>query len=368
MSLIVACVCIVIAYITTLPLHCDPPRAWYQGSLIYEIFPGSFQDSNSDGVGDIKGIISRIDYFESIGARAVRLNPIFKSEHYPEHFDRIVNLTNIDPSLGSMVEFQVLVNTLHQRNISVILDLPIFPFLKHFSLQETRTKHLSNQQNPVDSKKQMHHVILNNHILNSSMNKSSYTTDIIASQHGIVPAVLEFWLDSGVDGFFIKGLEHFISDEKFQEEIQSWRKSLNKYKKGFDKILICSEKVVEVLENTEALNPKLLSVLTHFDLVEYQIDISKELGDHISSVQKSVLFSKPGYPWPMWNLGGIERTRLASKLNVLNGVSAILLEMMLPGTPSLFYGDELGLDNIHDPAGEVSLTEWLFTGLKKYSS
>uniref|UniRef100_A0A1B6CHZ3 Glycosyl hydrolase family 13 catalytic domain-containing protein n=1 Tax=Clastoptera arizonana TaxID=38151 RepID=A0A1B6CHZ3_9HEMI len=355
MSLIVACVCIVIAYITTLPVRCDPPRSWYQGSLIYEVFPGSFQDSNVDGVGDLKGMVSKIDYFETIGVRAVRLNSIFQSEHYPEHYDRVENLTKIDSTLGTMAEFQFLVNSLHKRNISIILDVPLFPFLKHLTLPESTAKHWNDQSNSGDSKKQSHHIILNNHVLNSSENKSLYAFNITHSPNksSFISSVLEFWLETGVDGFYMKGLERFISDEKFQEEIQHWRKTLNKHKRGLDKVLICSENLLKVLENTGTFSSKLSTVLTHFSLVEYQIDISKELGDQINYVQKSILFSKPGYPWPMWSLGGAERPRLASRLNVLNGVSAILLEMMLPGTPSLFYGDELGLDNIHDPDGEI---------------
>lgn len=60
MSLMVACVCVVIGYISTLPSRCDPPKAWYQGSLIYEIFPASFYDSNGDGIGDLKGITAKV--------------------------------------------------------------------------------------------------------------------------------------------------------------------------------------------------------------------------------------------------------------------------------------------------------------------
>ncbi|XP_046663575.1 neutral and basic amino acid transport protein rBAT-like isoform X2 [Homalodisca vitripennis] len=336
MSLTVACVCVIIGYITTLPTRCDPPRSWYQGSLIYEIFPASFHDTDDDGQGDLRGISAKVHYLESMGVRGVRLNSIFPSENYPEHYYNVENLTQIEPVLGSFADFRFLVNTLHELNISLILDLPLGSFFKH---QEENAK----QTNSVGH---AHHVIINNHILNSNVNKTVYLTPDL---HGAISEVLDFWLSHGVDGFYLKDLENLVGDEKFQQHIRQWKGVLKRHKQGFDKILICSEKVIKILENDQILSTKLATVLTHFDLVDTHIEMSRDVKSQIDAVQGGVMFSRPGYPWPLWTLGSMDTTRLASRLPSANAsLAAILVGMMLPGTPSVFYGDEIGLDNLHD--------------------
>lgn len=336
MSLTVACVCVIIGYITTLPTRCDPPRAWYQGSLIYEIFPGSFHDSDDDGVGDLRGISSKVHYIESMGVRGIRLNSIFPSNHYPEHYYDVENLTQIEPTLGSFTDFGLLVKTFHKMNISIILDLPLGSFFKHL---EENAKYSSGPP---------HHMIINNHILNSS-NKTAYS---IPDSHGVVSEILKFWLNLDVDGFYLKGLENFVHDDKFQSHVQEWKAVLKRHNGGNglpasnDKILICSEKVVKTLENSQILSSKLTTVLTHFDLVDHHINMRSDLKQQIDAVQGGVMFSRPGYPWPLWSLGGVDSPRLASRLQIANAsLAAVLVGMLLPGTPSIFYGDEIGLTN-----------------------
>lgn len=349
MSLTVACVCVIITYITTLPTRCDPPRSWHQGSLIYEIFPGSFYDSDEDGVGDLKGISAKVHYLESMGVRGVRLNSIFPSEHYPEHFYDVENLTQIEPALGGFAEFRFLVKTLHEMNISLILDLPLGSFFKH----------LEENSKTLGSGAHAHHVIINNHILSSvNSNKSVTGTSYRPDPLGLVSEVLKFWLNQGVDGFYLKDLESLVHEDKFQQHVREWKGIMKSHSQGFDKIIICSEKVIKTIENSEILNSKLATVLTHFDLVDCHIEISEDLKSQIDAVQHGVMFSRPGYPWPLWTLGGVDTTRLASRLSTANAsLAAVLVGMMLPGTPSIFYGDEMGLDHVLNSEKDVSKLE-----------
>lgn len=357
MSLTVACVCVIIAYITTLPSRCDPPRAWYQGSVVYEIFPASFKDTNKDGIGDIKGIISKIDHLDRLGVRAIRLNSIFPSEHYPEHYDRIANLTRIEPLLGTLDDFKLLVSQLHKHNISLILDIPMSTYFKVLTLQSSHVKAVKDQQQQDSSLNPVHHMIVNNHILNSNgLNTTAHSSEDQGEQRSLVE-ILQFWLEYGVDGFYLKGLERFVNDDKFEEQVKQWRHMLNRYtvKNDFNKIMICSQNVVKILENNAGIvNSKLNTVLAFFDLVDYRIELlGVDFKQQIDAVQKGVLFSKPNYPWPLWTIGGEDRSRLASRVETMNGtLAALLVNMMLPGTPSIFYGDEIGLDNLHDPDGE----------------
>lgn len=226
-----------------------------------------------------------------MGVRGVRLNSIFPSENFPEHYYDIDNLTQIEPNLGTYTDFRLLVKTFHEMNISVILDLPLSSFFKH---REDNIKQTSMETHP-------HHVIINNHILNSNSNKTTYLS---SDTHGSVADVLAFWLNLGVDGFYLKDLEGLVHDDKFQEHVQEWKIVLKRHNHGFDKILICSEKVIKVLENSEVLSPKLATVLTNFDLIDCHIEMTEDLRSQIESVQTGVLFKRPGYPWPLWTLGG----------------------------------------------------------------
>lgn len=354
MSLTVACVCVIIAYITTLPSRCDPPRAWYQGSIIYEIFPASFKDTNKDGVGDIKGIISKIDYLDRLGVRAVRLNSIFQSEHYPEDYDKVKNLTRIEPLLGTMDDFKLLISQLHKHNISLILDIPLTPYIKQFSYLDFPIRPIRDERHPEATG---FHVIVNNHVLDNKGLNTTYAPDGVTPQLTLIE-VLQFWLEYGVDGFYLKDLERFVSEDNFEQHVKEWRQMLNAYtaKSDFNKILICPQKAVTYLENNNnVISPKLNTLLAFFDLIDFKIELSENnLKMKIDEVQKGVLFSKPNYAWPLWTIGGVDRSRLVSRVVAQNGsLAALLVSMMLPGTPSIFYGDEIGLVHIHDPDGEV---------------
>ncbi|KAL1139481.1 hypothetical protein AAG570_006465 [Ranatra chinensis] len=348
MSITVACVCVIIGYITTIPTRCDPPRSWYQGGLIYQIFPASFQDSDSNGIGDFQGIISRIHYLEELGVKGVRLSYIFQTQHYPEYFDKVENLTKLEPNLGTIDDFRLLIETLHSKNISLILDLPLYPFYENMG----------------NSKETMvQHVIINNHILVTPLNKTHLEDiDVPHSQKGPITQVLAYWLSLGVDGFYLYGLENYLSDDHFLSQLNEWKHEMYSYNHGFEKILICTEEVITALKGLKSpINDsevKLNAILRTFDLVDVRLDPftrgANSIRNQLLSAQ-SVLYARPGYPWIYWSLGGIDSSRLASRAPFPNAsLGLILASMMLPGSNDLFYGDEIGLQDISDPEGERS--------------
>src|SRR6516225_7538033 len=98
-----------------------PATAWWRDSVIYQIYPRSFQDSNGDGIGDLAGIMARADYLSWLGVDAVWFSPFFVSPMADFGYD-ISNFTDIDPSYGSLAQFDDMVAALHARDIKVILD------------------------------------------------------------------------------------------------------------------------------------------------------------------------------------------------------------------------------------------------------
>ncbi|MFT4114469.1 glycoside hydrolase family 13 protein [Silvibacterium sp.] len=95
---------------------------WYKDALIYEIYPRSFQDSNGDGIGDLNGITSRLDYLKTLGVDAIWLTPIYPSPQVDFGYD-ISNYEGIDPQYGTMADFDRLVAEAKKRNIGIIMDL-----------------------------------------------------------------------------------------------------------------------------------------------------------------------------------------------------------------------------------------------------
>ncbi len=99
-------------------------REWWKEAVVYQIYPRSFQDSNGDGIGDLRGIINRLDYIKSLGIDVVWLNPIYSSPNDDMGYD-ISDYRNIMEEFGSMEDFDELLAGMHQRGIKVVLDLVV---------------------------------------------------------------------------------------------------------------------------------------------------------------------------------------------------------------------------------------------------
>src|SRR5205807_310110 len=97
-------------------------KDWWRRGIFYQIYPRSFQDSNADGVGDVRGIIERLPYLKALGIDAIWLSPIFPSPMADFGYD-ISDYTGIDPVFGTMADFDTLVNATHESGLKLILDL-----------------------------------------------------------------------------------------------------------------------------------------------------------------------------------------------------------------------------------------------------
>ena len=120
-------------------------REWWKEAVIYQIYPRSFQDSNGDGIGDLRGIINRLDYIESLGIDVVWLNPIYKSPNHDNGYDISDYQSDIMSEFGDMADFDELLKGMHERGIKVVMDLVVnHCLIEHYWFQQA----IQSRDNP----------------------------------------------------------------------------------------------------------------------------------------------------------------------------------------------------------------------------
>lgn len=297
---------------------------WYQGGVFYEIFPATFQDSNQDGVGDLRGIANRVNYLRDLGVQAVRLNSIFPARGFPEHYDNVTTFFNIDTHLGTFDDFQDLVAALHGQNISLLLDLPLLPLISKLG---------SGGGGAVGGV---------GGAAGSADTESSDNSEVIVEDSLIVKAI-KFWTDKfRVDGFYVKGLEHFHNDTFLLSSVRNWKQAL-----GSDRCLLVSRALIDRLHEEVVVT----ELLRHVDLVDVRLEVERG-PQHVAKQIESVIHGPLGVGaavWPHWSINSVDRNvRLSASHSANSSIALVLLELMLPGTPNLFYGDEISLGSLHD--------------------
>lgn len=285
---------------------------WYEGSVFYEISVTHFQDSNSDGLGDFRGLANRVDYLTKLGVIGVRLNSIFPSQKQSDHSQNITTLLAIDDVLGNAKDLSDLVQTFHNNNLSLILDLPIYPHITQ--LEPVANLIEENTKSPLH------------------MDESTLRIARASDEKNSVVQALLLWIKCGIDGFYIKGLEHMHQDPLLLNNIFMWKTIL-----GPNRILMVSNELLEKVEK-----PLAEQIVKHVDLVDIVIDVtngSKQIANQINQNLNGLL--KPGNgAFCQWSLGGVSEHHKTYGLTSNATIAATLMSLMLPGSPNVYYGDE----------------------------
>lgn len=200
---------------------CSPP--WWHHSVVYQIYPRSFQDSNGDGVGDLPGITARLDHLQALGVDVVWLSPVYQSPNDDNGYD-ISDYCAIQPEFGSMADFDTLLAAMHARGIKLVMDLVVnHTSDDHAWFQQAR----SARSNPFHAFYIWAEPVLRDGVAGPPTNWASVfggsawewnaatgeyylhsfsrrQPDLNWEHPGVrqaVYAVMRFWLDKGVDGF-----------------------------------------------------------------------------------------------------------------------------------------------------------------------
>src|SRR5918996_1253266 len=209
---------------------------WWQTGVIYQIYPRSFQDSDGDGVGDLRGIAQRLPYLVELGVDAIWLSPVFTSPMADFGYD-IADYTVIDPLFGTLADFDALIEAVHAQGLKLILDLvPNHTSDQHRWFKESRSsRHSAKRAWYIWRDPAPDGGPPNNWL--SNFGGSAWEYDAQTAQYyyhaflkeqpdlnwrnpavrAAMHEVLRFWLDRGVDGFRVDVLWHLMKDTQFRD-------------------------------------------------------------------------------------------------------------------------------------------------------
>ena len=365
---------------------------WWQQAVVYEIYPRSFQDSNGDGVGDLQGIIDRLDYLTWFGIDAVWITPIYPSPMADFGYD-VAGYTSIHPLFGDLSVFDRLVTELHRRGIKLILDFvpnhtsdqhPWFLDARSGRDAEKRDWYIWRDPAPDGGPP-------NNWV--SIAGGDAWTLDEASGQyycHFFLkeqpdlnwrnPAVraamydaMRFWYERGVDGFRLDVCWLLIKDERFRSDPcnPDYQTGQPDFRKVLPLFSADRPEIHEIMGEMRAvaeefgedrlligeiyLPPEKLVTYYGEDAGGLHLPFNFNLmwqrwepGPILAYIERYEA-AMPASGWPSWVLGNHDQKRIASRVGPAQARVAMLILLTLRGTPTLYYGDELGLENVPIP-------------------
>lgn len=380
-------------------VHAPLVHPWWQSAVIYQIYPRSFQDSNGDGIGDLAGIMRRLDYLAWLGVDALWLSPIYPSPMADFGYD-VADFTAIDPIFGSLADFDALLAAAHGRGIKVILDyVPNHSSDRHPWFQESRRSRQSPKRDWYIWRDPGPDGGPPNNWL-SEFGGPAWTLDPATGQYylhsylreqpdlnwrnpGLKTAMedaLRFWLDRGVDGFRLDALHHVIKDELFRDNPANpnYQPGMAPIQKLQRLYTVDRPEVHEVIADlrriADSYGDKLLIGENHLPLERLMRYYGADPGGVLKGLHLPYNFSLlraswrparlkplidnynaaiPPGAWPNWVLGNHDVPRVASRIGPQLARLAALLLLTLRGTPTIYYGDEIGMENVAVPPDRV---------------
>jgi alpha-glucosidase len=369
--------------------------AWWQTAVIYQIYPRSFCDSDGDGVGDLRGIARRLAHLVDLGVNAVWLSPIFRSPMADFGYD-ICDYRDIDPLFGTLADFDALLEAAHASDLKVILDLvPNHTSDQHPWFRESR----SSRGNP----KRDWYIWRdpapdggppNNWL--SEFGGSAWQFDAATGQyyyHAFLAAqpdlnwrngdvraamydVMRFWLRRGVDGFRVDVIWHLVKDDQFRanppnpgfaaggpphhalvpfytadrpevhDVIREMRRVIDEFP---DRVLI-GEIYLPVERLVAYYGQDLDGVHLPFNFALLAVSWHARAIARLIDEYEAAL---PPGGWPNWVLGNHDQPRIASRVGPLQARNAAILLLTLRGTPTVYYGDEIGMEQVAIPPDRI---------------
>ncbi|WP_462399062.1 alpha-glucosidase [Lacticaseibacillus pantheris] len=360
-------------------------QPWWQSAVIYQIYPKSFQDSNGDGVGDIPGIISRLDYLQQLGIDAIWLSPVYQSPGEDNGYD-IANYEAIDPQFGTMADMDQLISEARKRHIRIVMDLVVNHtsdqhewFLSSRSSRDSPYRDFYIWRDPVDGHEPNQ--------LTSTFSGSAWQFDKQTGQYYLhffgpgqpdlnwsnpqvrnaIYQMMNFWIDKGIGGFRMDVIDLIGKDP--DREIRENGPSLHQYLKEMHGKTFGPHDLMTVGE-TWGATPKIaqqysdprreeLSMVFQFEAMQIDQQPGKEKWDlrKFRPVELKQVLTKwqeqldyaHGWNSLFWNNHDLPRivSRWGDdqKYRVRSAKMFAILLHLLRGTPYIYQGEEIGMTN-----------------------
>ncbi|PPL03080.1 alpha-amylase family glycosyl hydrolase [Parapedobacter indicus] len=368
---------------------------WWKTAVIYQIYPRSFSDANRDGIGDLQGIIGKLDYLQWLGIRAIWISPIYPSPMADFGYD-VSDYTGINPIFGTMADFDRLLNEAHARDLNVLLDFvpnhtsdrhPWFIESKRSKASPKRDWYIWHDGKPdgsapnnwksvfggdawewdADTEQYYYHGFLKEqpdlNWRNSAVQEAMYNA-------------MRFWLDKGVDGFRVDVMWHMIKDAQLrdnppnpdyvesqptynqllpvystdQPEVHAIVAEMRKVVDAYGDRVIIGEIYLPIQQLMAYYGPQNDGAHMPFNFLLLNLPWhAPEISAAIDQYEGAL----PAEGWPNWVLGNHDRPRLTSRIGEHQARVAAVLLLTLRGTPTLYYGDEIGMHDVPIPAEEI---------------
>jgi alpha-glucosidase len=377
--------------------------SWWQRGVIYQIYPRSFRDTTGNGIGDLPGIIEKLDYLndgspQSLGIDAIWISPFYPSPMADFGYD-VSDYCAVNPLFGDMRDFDRLIAAAHRREIKVIIDyVPNHTSDQHPWFLESHSSRANARRDwYIWQDAKADNTPPNN--WGSAFGGPAWTWDEKTGQYYFhhflkeqpelnwrnqevreaMYAVLKFWLERGVDGFRMDVIGFLIKDKHLRDnppdpDVSGSLHPDNIYARQVHRYNEDQAEVHEIIRDMRR-------ILDQYDdrcgigEVGYSLDrwiqYYGENGNGLhmpfnfrlihtpwqaSALQKSVEEMEAVLPpsaWPNYVLGNHDNPRLASRISRDGARLAALLLLTLRGTPTLYYGDELGMENGDIPVDSI---------------
>jgi alpha-glucosidase len=385
-------------------------REWWRGGVIYQVYPRSFQDTNGDGVGDLPGIIQRLDHIAALGVDCLWLSPIFPSPQADMGYD-VSNYTDIDPLFGSLEDFDSLIQSAHALGLKVIVDQvlshtsdrhPWFAESKRSRDNARADWYVWSDPLPDGSPPNNWPSVFGGSAWEWNVDRRQYylhnfltsQPDLNFHNEAVQDAILDtmrFWLERGIDGFRFDTANYYFHDRKLRSNpalkrpehlpyaVNPYDMQNHKYSKSQPENIAWLKRIRTLLDKF----PGTTSVGEVGDshravelMAEYtsggdklHMCYSFEFLDHKffpghfrSKVEEFFKASPDG--WPCWSFSNHDVRRHVTRWTEAGGApgdvgrqTAALL-MTLKGSVCLYQGEELGLtesdllyEELTDPPG-----------------
>jgi alpha-glucosidase len=368
---------------------------WWQSAVVYQIYPLSFADSNADGMGDLAGIRARLEYLVWLGVDALWISPFYPSPMADFGYD-VSDYCGVDPRFGTLAEFDALLAEAHRLGLRVILDfIPNHSSDQHPWFIEARSSRESPRRDyyiwhdpapdggpPSNWLSEFGGIAWQ---LDAATGQYYYHA-FLAEQPDLnwrnpelrqaMHDVLRFWLERGVDGFRVDAIHHLFKDEALRDnppnpefrpgmpprrrllrvhtadlpEVQQAVCEMRRLVDEYDGRVLIGEAWLPFGRLMAYYGPRLdgFHLPFNFHLIGTRWN-ALALGALIGEYERSL----PRGAWPNWVLGNHDRSRLATRLGADQARVAAVLLCTLRGTPTLYYGDELGMCDVSIPPEAV---------------